>query len=139
MALEVKTTHFWRGTFGEFLGTMIFVFVSCGATLPLGGTIPVGDQAWAFGLAMTSVVQCVGYSTGGHINPAVTGAFVFTGKITWLRALVYVIAQITGGRKITNTHAKTHKLLITGLQTSCYKSAHKLPTSCVRTACSQLL
>ena len=96
MAIELKTAHFWRGAFGEFLGTMIFVFVSCGATLPLGGTVPVGDQAWAFGLAMMSVVQCVGYSSGGHINPAVTGAFVFTGKITWLRALAYVIAQITG-------------------------------------------
>jgi hypothetical protein len=28
--------------------------------------------------------------------------------------------------------------VVTGLQTSCYKSVHKL-TSCVRTACSQLL
>ena len=27
----------------------------------------------------------------------------------------------------------------TGLQTSCYKSVHKLSTSCVRIACSQLL
>jgi glycerol uptake facilitator-like aquaporin len=101
MAIEVKTAHFWRGTFGEFLGTTIFVFVSCGATLSLGGTMPAGDQAWAFGLAMTSVLQCVGYSSGGHINPAVTGAFVFTGKITWLRALAYVIAQVTGGRQST--------------------------------------
>ncbi len=63
--------------------------------------MPAGDQAWAFGLAMTSVLQCVGYSSGGHINPAVTGAFVFTGKITWLRALAYVIAQVTGGRQST--------------------------------------
>jgi hypothetical protein len=37
---------------------------------------------------------------------------------------------------------KTHKLLhvckqvVTCLQTSCYKSVHKLSTSCVRTACS---
>jgi glycerol uptake facilitator-like aquaporin len=62
--------------------------------------MPVGDQAWAFGLAMISVVQCVGYSSGGHINPAVTGAFVFTGKITWLRALAYLIAQITGGKPL---------------------------------------
>jgi hypothetical protein len=29
--------------------------------------------------------------------------------------------------------------VVTGLQTSCYKSVHKLSTSCVRTACSQLL
>jgi hypothetical protein len=37
------------------------------------------------------------------------------------------------------THVKTHKLLYVGLQTSCYKSVHKLSTSRVRTACSQLL
>jgi hypothetical protein len=29
--------------------------------------------------------------------------------------------------------------VVTGLQTICYKSVHKLSTSCVRTACSQLL
>jgi hypothetical protein len=29
--------------------------------------------------------------------------------------------------------------VVTGLQTSCYKSVHKLSTNCVRTACSQLL
>lgn len=100
MTLEIKTAHFWRGTFAELLATTIFVFVSCGATLRLGGNVPVDQQAWAFGLAMTSVVQCVGYLSGGHVNPAVTGAFVFTGKITWLRAFFYIIAQTTGGKWI---------------------------------------
>jgi hypothetical protein len=35
----------------------------------------------------------------------------------------------------------THKnaQVVTGLQTSCYKSVHKLSKNCVRTACSQLL
>ena len=44
------------------------------------------------------------------------------------------------------THVKTPKLLqvckqvVTSLQTSCYKSVHTLLlSSCVRTACSQLL
>ena len=36
-----------------------------------------------------------------------------------------------------STQVKMHKL--SGLQTSCYKLLHKLSTSCVRTACSQLL
>jgi hypothetical protein len=36
------------------------------------------------------------------------------------------------------THVKLAQV-VTGLQTSCYKSVHKLSTSCVRTACSQLL
>ena len=37
-----------------------------------------------------------------------------------------------------STHVKTHKF-VTGLQTSCYTSVHKLSTSCARTACSQFV
>ena len=97
--MEIKTAHFWRGTFAEFLATMIFVFVSCGAILPWGeSAVRVELHAAAFGLAMASVIQCVGYSSGGHVNPAVTGAFVLAGKITWLRALFYIVAQISGGK-----------------------------------------
>jgi hypothetical protein len=36
-------------------------------------------------------------------------------------------------------HTYKNAQVVTGLQTSCYKSVHKLSTSCVRTACSQLL
>jgi hypothetical protein len=36
-------------------------------------------------------------------------------------------------------HTRKNAQVVTGLQTSCYKSVHKLSTSCVRTACSQLL
>ena len=34
---------------------------------------------------------------------------------------------------------KSAKQVVTNLQTSCYKSVHKLSTSCVRTACSQFV
>ena len=34
---------------------------------------------------------------------------------------------------------KNAQLVVTDLQTSCYKAVHKLSTSCVHTACSQLL
>lgn len=98
MTAEIKTSHFWRGTFGEFLGTMFYVFVSCGATLSQEKNVAISVQSWTFGLVMMTIVQCVGYSSGGHINPAVSAGFVFTGKITWLRATAYVIAQITGGK-----------------------------------------
>jgi hypothetical protein len=35
-------------------------------------------------------------------------------------------------------YTRKNAQVVTGLQTSCYKSVHKLSTSCVRTACSQL-
>jgi uncharacterized protein len=36
-------------------------------------------------------------------------------------------------------YTRKNAQVVTGLQTSCYESVHKLSTSCVRTACSQLL
>ena len=36
-------------------------------------------------------------------------------------------------------YARKNAQVVTGLQTSCYKSVHKLSTSCVRTACSKLV
>jgi hypothetical protein len=36
-------------------------------------------------------------------------------------------------------YTRKNAQVVTGLQTRCYKSVHKLSTSCVRTACSQLL
>jgi hypothetical protein len=36
-------------------------------------------------------------------------------------------------------YTRKNAQVVTSLQTSCYKSVHKLSTSCVRTACSQLL
>ena len=37
------------------------------------------------------------------------------------------------------TYTRKNEQLVTSLQTSCYKSVHKLSTSCVRTACSQFV
>jgi hypothetical protein len=42
--------------------------------------------------------------------------------------------------KLEASYTSKNAQVVTGLQTSCYKSVHKLLTSCVRTAnCSQLL
>jgi hypothetical protein len=42
-------------------------------------------------------------------------------------------------RSLEKTYTRTNAQVVTSLQTSCYKSVHKLSTSCVSTACSQLL
>jgi hypothetical protein len=41
--------------------------------------------------------------------------------------------------RILDLHTRKNAQVVTSLQTNCYKSVHKLSTSCVRTACSQLL
>jgi hypothetical protein len=46
---------------------------------------------------------------------------------------------IFGTRGLCLNYIRKNAQVVTGLQTSCYRSVHKLSTSCVRTACSQLL
>jgi hypothetical protein len=62
-----------------------------------------------------------------------------------LYILYYILLAIAFGLLIPNctrhrmiTYTKNAQV-VTSLQTSGYKSVHKLLTSCVRTACSQLL
>ena len=43
--------------------------------------------------------------------------------------------QIFGHNTVCRFHTRKNAQVVTGLQTSCYKSVHKLSTSCVRTAC----
>lgn len=40
--------------------------------------------------------QAIGHVSGGHINPAVTTALLITGKVSLVRALLYIIAQCAG-------------------------------------------
>jgi len=88
----------------EFISTLIFVFAGSGSGIAYnkltdnGAATPAGliaaSIAHAFGLF---VAVSVGANiSGGHVNPAVTfGAFV-GGNITFLRGVVYIIAQLLG-------------------------------------------
>lgn len=40
--------------------------------------------------------QAIGHVSGGHLNPAVTVAMLVTGKISFVRALLYIIVQCAG-------------------------------------------
>nr|AGV54343.1 tonoplast intrinsic protein [Phaseolus vulgaris] len=88
----------------EFISTLIFVFAGSGSGIAFnkltdnGAATPAGlisaSIAHAFGLF---VAVSVGANiSGGHVNPAVTfGAFI-GGNITFLRGVVYIIAQLLG-------------------------------------------
>lgn len=71
----------------EFIGTFILASV---AVLSQGQPLFVG-------FALVAIVLIIGSLSGSHVNPLVTvGAWV-TRKISGLRALGYVVAQILGG------------------------------------------
>lgn len=86
----------------EFIGTMILVLMGCGAAVFAGTTspIPAGvgtlGVAFAFGLAVISMVYTIGKISGCHINPAITFAMLLTKKISWPDAIGYIIFQFAG-------------------------------------------
>jgi len=95
----------WRSGVSEFFATMIFVFIGCGSVVATQATLGTNTIqipsltliSLAHGFCIMVMVYTVGEISGGHINPAVTWATFITHKISALRAIIYVIAQILGG------------------------------------------
>ncbi|MBN3321274.1 MIP protein, partial [Atractosteus spatula] len=88
---------FWRAVFAEFFGTMFFVFFGLGATLRwTSGPYNVLHIAFCFGLAAATLIQSIGHISGGHINPAVTFAYLIGSQMSLFRAVFYIAAQLLG-------------------------------------------
>lgn len=88
---------FWRAVFAEFYGTMFFVFFGLGAALRwTTGSHNVLHVAFCFGLAAATLIQSIGHISGGHINPAVTFAYLIGSQMSLFRAFFYIMAQCLG-------------------------------------------
>jgi MIP family channel proteins len=89
----------WKAAVAEMAGTFALIFVGAGSVLAdamTGGKVGITGVALAYGLAMATMVSAVGHLSGGHLNPAVTAAFVVTGRMTAGTGLLYVGAQLVG-------------------------------------------
>jgi len=94
----------WRCGVAEFFACMIFIFIGCGSVTSSkealgtnGISVPsVVAIALAHGFCIMVLVYSIGEISGGHINPAVTWAVLFTNKISVVRALVYWVSQFLG-------------------------------------------
>ncbi|XP_022613976.1 aquaporin-1-like [Seriola dumerili] len=96
---EIKTWAFWRAALAEALGMIIFIFIGLSAAIgDKNNTYP--DQeikvAFAFGLAIATLAQCIGHISGAHLNPAITLGILSSCQISVLRAFFYIVAQILG-------------------------------------------
>ncbi|XP_032991674.1 aquaporin-5-like [Lacerta agilis] len=97
MKNEACSSAFFRAVFAEFLATMIFVLVGVGSALNWPSALPGMVQiSMAFGLAIATLVQSVGHVSGAHLNPAVTVALLVAQKISVVRAVAYIVAQMLG-------------------------------------------
>lgn len=89
----------WKAALAELIGTFILVFIGAGAILAdvmSGGKVGLPGIALAHAVALATAVSATGHLSGGHINPAVTGAFVATGRLPLGPGLAYVLAQLAG-------------------------------------------
>lgn len=101
---EDQVPALWRGAAAEFFATMIFIFVGTGTVVACQeslGSSTIGVPSLtlislAHGFTIMVLVYAVGEISGGHINPAVTWACLFTGKISVLRAVIYIFSQLFG-------------------------------------------
>lgn len=92
--------NIWKALIAEFLGVFFLVLVACGACVVnwgKGTDADIVQISLAFGVTVATMAQCIGHVSGGHINPAVTCAMLVTGKVSVLRALLYIISQCVGG------------------------------------------
>ena len=94
-----------RKFLAELLGTALLVVVGVGvATMSFGFKLAGGSDsagivatALAFGLILMALAYTLGPLSGAHVNPAVTMAFLLSGRMGVAEASRYFIAQFAGG------------------------------------------
>ena len=83
----------------EFIGTFALVLVGAGSIIvnqQIGDGLGLLGIALAHGLTIAVMVSAFGHISGGHFNPAVTVGILLTGKIAYMRAFAFIVAQILG-------------------------------------------
>ncbi|KAK7356822.1 hypothetical protein VNO80_16101 [Phaseolus coccineus] len=93
-----------RATIAEFFSTCIFVFVGEGSVLALNhiykepgsSAAELVVVAVAHAFALFAAISISAHVSGGHVNPAVTFGALLGGRISFLKALYYWVAQILG-------------------------------------------
>jgi MIP family channel proteins len=92
-----------RNTVAEAVGTFFLVSVGTGVAIQAalhhaiaGSALDSLSVAFAFGFALTVLVNTFGHTSGAHFNPAVTFALALTGKFPWKPVVPYIGAQLAG-------------------------------------------
>lgn len=77
----------------ELIGTFTICFVGVGAICSQTDVLPI---ALSQGLSIAVMVSAMNQISGGHLNPSVTLASLLAGRITPLKAFLYILFQISG-------------------------------------------
>lgn len=92
--LSGKSGNLWKSLLAEFIGIFILNFFSCAACTQSKDDLTL--IALAFGLSVFMAAMTIGHISGCHINPAVTVGLLAAGKVSVIRAILYIIAQCAG-------------------------------------------
>lgn len=82
--------------FAEFLGTMFLVLLACGSAVLAGPVIGGLGVGICFGLVLVCLCYAIGGVSGCHVNPAVSFAFLISGKMKPGEFIGYVCSQMLG-------------------------------------------
>lgn len=77
------------------IGTVVSLYVAAGDQAQFGSDFAVVGLTQ--GLVLFALIQILGGVSGAHLNPAVTAAAAFLRRIDPVDAIVYVLAQLSGG------------------------------------------
>lgn len=89
----------WKPLLAEVIGTFTLIFAGAGAIIAnqmTHGGVSLLGIALAHGLAIGVMVSALGVISGGHFNPAVTCGFLVAGRMSFPKAVAYLIAQLAG-------------------------------------------
>ncbi len=89
----------WRACIAEAVGTFALIFIGAGSVIAdqmTGGKVGIVGIAFAHGLAIATMVAATGHLSGGHLNPAVTGGFIVTGRLPVGHGIAYILSQLAG-------------------------------------------
>ncbi|KAM0909659.1 hypothetical protein ACQ4PT_014678 [Festuca glaucescens] len=102
----LETRSLYRALIGEFTASLILVYVSIATVIGYKFQSSGADErctgvgylgvAWSFGATVSVLFYSTSGLSGGHINPAVSFALFVAGKVSLVRAVLYVAAQCLG-------------------------------------------
>jgi len=86
----------------EILGTLILMAFGLSSVAQYkffkaeGNDLSFLSVNFGFGFGVIAAILVVGKSSGAHLNPAVSLAMFLTGRMSFLRLIVYTIGQVLG-------------------------------------------
>ncbi len=95
--VEQREVPLARKLTAELIGTFVLVFGGVGTAVFAGKQVGTLGIALAFGFSLLVLVYAIGPISGCHVNPAVTVGQLAMGRIRWLTAVYYMVAQLIGG------------------------------------------